>query len=44
MIFFRKEIESKGYEAVVNRWLFERDELANDMLERFMICEYVPPC
>jgi hypothetical protein len=42
MIFFRNE--SKGYEAVVNRWLFERDELANDMLERFMVCECVPPC
>jgi Questin oxidase-like len=40
IVFFRNEIESKGYEAVVNRWLFEGNELANAMLERFMICEH----
>jgi hypothetical protein len=38
--FFKQEIKSKGVEAVVNRYLFERDEVAQDMLERFFTCKF----
>jgi hypothetical protein len=35
---FRSEIERLGYKAVLNRYLFEGDELAHDMLDRFSTC------
>jgi hypothetical protein len=37
--FFRQEINKNGYEAVLNRYLFEGDEIANDMLQRFVTCK-----
>ncbi|KAF2094366.1 hypA-like protein [Rhizodiscina lignyota] len=34
LVFFQKEMESKGWEAVVNEYLFSRTEQAEDMLVR----------
>ncbi|KAI9784895.1 MAG: hypothetical protein M1816_000590 [Peltula sp. TS41687] len=34
LVFFQEEIEKKGWEAVLNEYLFQRDERADDMLVR----------
>lgn len=34
LVFFRDEIEKKGWEEVLNEYLFKDDEKANDMLVR----------
>lgn len=37
LVFFRKEIESKGWEAVLNKYLFQKDERAEDLLVRMFM-------
>ena len=34
LVFFQQEMEAKGWEAVVNEYVFEGDERADDMLVR----------
>jgi hypothetical protein len=34
LVFFREEMEKKGWQAVVNEYLFTGDERADDMLVR----------
>jgi hypothetical protein len=35
--FFRQEMKSKGYEAVAKRYIFGKDEVAQDMLKEIFI-------
>ena len=37
LVFFQQEIEKKGWEAVLNEYLFQRDERADDMLVRMFM-------
>ena len=37
LIFFQKEMEQKGSEAVLNEYLFKRDRRADDMLVRMFM-------
>jgi Questin oxidase-like len=41
VVFFQKEMESKGWEAVVNEYLFKGDERAEDMLVRTFSGPYI---
>ena len=34
LVFFQEEIDAKGYQNVINEYLFEGDERADDMLVR----------
>ena len=34
LVFFQKEIDNKGYEEVINEYLLQGDERAEDMLCR----------
>lgn len=42
LVFFQKEIDDKGWEAVVNEYVLKGDELANDMLARMYAGDYMP--
>lgn len=41
--FFRKEMEDKGWEAVLNQHVFARDDHADDMLVRMFAGKLLPP-
>ncbi len=37
LVFFQSEIDKKGWEAVLNEYVFQRDERADDMLVRMFM-------
>lgn len=40
LVFFQGEIETKGYEAVINEYCFKGDSRADDMFVRLHAGEY----